>query len=425
MIYVSIDTNVYVNLLTEVLVNDNAEINAIPSQLEDLNLLCREGVVTLLMPEVVKLELHKSNSKVEEDYKREYSKLINYIDKYSESPWSEIREVKKKVIDLIEAEQDNKVCYWKEEYAKLMKFFTNKYIQYIELTPDVICQVYKKKIAGLITDSQLNDALIIESIHYYFKQQEIDDEDLLLFITEDKKDFFVKGDLAGFKTLKDKFQNPEYKAYGLYNLKQLYKYINANFDVEVPEREIKTKWSDFEKRHPDWDLDNEEVRKEYIDIEEDINLMINNLFERKLQDLPKDIVDIRKRVLDEIENILVKCRNMMSWSDRSELKLYRWLNSRYEINLYSSKLSDLFLIRDSLQEYLNVHEKMDEEMLEGYDWKSCSECDKTFVYQIDYTNIEVDKNAKDINCPYCGTINGEMITDGLINTYSSEELLFL
>ncbi|MBU5439856.1 hypothetical protein KQI42_17715 [Tissierella sp. MSJ-40] len=139
MIYVSIDTNVYVNLLTEVMANDNVEENDTPSQLEDLNLLCKQGVVTLLIPEVVKLELQKSNSKLEEDYKREYSKLVDYIDKYSESSWSEIRGVKKKIIDLIEEEQDNKVYYWEEEYAKLMNFFGNEYIQHIELTPDAKC----------------------------------------------------------------------------------------------------------------------------------------------------------------------------------------------------------------------------------------------------------------------------------------------
>lgn len=425
MIYVSIDTNIYVNILTEVMANDNAEENDIPSQLGDLNLLCKKGAVTLLIPEVVKLELQKSNSKFEEDYKRAYSKLIDYIDKYSEGSWSEIREVKRKVIDLIEGEQDNKVCYWEEEYAKLMNFFGNGYIQHIELIPDTICKTYKNKIAGLITDSQLNDALIIESIHCYLKQQEMNDDDLLFFITGDKKDFFIKGDIAGFNILKDKFQIPDCKVYGLYNLKQLYKYINTNFDVELPKEEIETKWSEFEKRYPDWDLEDDEVRKEYITIEKDINLMINKLFESKLQDLPKEIIDIRKRVLDEIETILLKCRNMMSWGDRSELKLYLWLNSRYEINLYSSKLSDLFLIRDSLQEYLNVHENMDEEILEGHDWKKCSKCDKTFVYQADYTNIEEDKDTKDIICPYCGTINGSIITDGLINTYKSEELLFI
>jgi hypothetical protein len=369
MIYVSIDTNVYVNLLTEVLANDNAEEKDIPSELEELNLLCKEGVVTLLIPEVVKLELQKSNSKVEEDYKREYSKLIGYIDKYSESSWSEIREVKKKVINLIESEQDDKVCYWKEEYDKLMSFFDNEYIQHVELTPDMICKTYKKKIAGLITDSQLNDALIIESINCYFKQQEMNSDDLLFFITGDKKDFFIKGDIAGFSILKEKFQTHSCKVYGLYNLKQLYKHINANFEVELSNGEIETKWSEFEKKYPDWDFDNDEAIEEYAYIEEDINLMINKLFESKLQDLPKEIIDIRKRVLKEIENILLRCRNMRSWDDRSESKLYRWLNGRFEINLYSSKLSDLFLIRDSLQEYLRVHEEMDEEIVEGHDWK--------------------------------------------------------
>ncbi|MBU5439855.1 hypothetical protein KQI42_17710 [Tissierella sp. MSJ-40] len=200
---------------------------------------------------------------------------------------------------------------------------------------------------------------------------------------------------------------------------------NVNFDVELPKREIETKWSEFEQKYPDWDLKNDEVRKEYISIEKDIDLMINKLFESKLQDLPKEIIDIRKRVLDEIETILLKCRNMISWGDRSESKLYLWLNSRYEINLYSSKLSDLFLIRDNIQEYLKVHEKMDKEILEDYDWKKCSKCEKTFVYQVDYTDIQGDKNTKDIICPYCRTINGSIITDGLINIYRSEELLFI
>ena len=367
MIYVSIDTNVYINLLTEVMTNDNVEENDIPSQLEDLNLLCKKGIVTLLIPEVVKLELQKFNSKVEEDYRNEYSKLINYIDKYSKSSWSEIRGVKNKIIDLIEEEQNNKVYYCEEEYAKLMVFFENDYIEHVELTSDAICKAYKKKISGLITDSQLNDALIIESIHGYFKQQEMDDNDLVLFISGDKKDFFVKGDRAGFKVLKDKFKISNHEVYGLYNLKQLYKYINANFDVQLPEGEIETKWSEFEKKYPDWDFENDGVREEYTRIEENINVMINELFERKLQDLPKEIIDIRKRVLGEIENILLKCRDMISWDDKSELRLYRWLNSRAEINLYSSKLSDLFLIRENLQEYLSVHEKMDEEILEGDD----------------------------------------------------------
>ena len=422
MIYVCIDTNVYINLLTEVMDTDDTGQNDAPTQLDDLNLLCKEGVVTVLIPEVVKLELQRANNKFEVDCKREYSKLIDYIDKYSTNLWSEIRGVGKKIITLIEDEQDKKIHYWINEYSKLMTFFAKDYIQHIELNPDIICESYKKKVAGLITDSQINDAIIIESIHYYFRQQ-IWNDDLLFFITGDKKDFFAMGEVAGFNILKSKFKIPNSKLYGLYNLKQLYKYINANFDVGLPKEEIETKWSEFEKRYPEWDFEDDEVREEYCNIEKDINLMINKLFESKLQDLPKDIIDIRKRVLNEIETILLKCRNMVSWDNRSELKLYQWLNSRSEINLYSSKLSDLFLIRDNLQEYLKVHEKMDEEILEGHDWKKCCKCNKTFVYQVNDMNVQGGKDSEGIICPYCNATNGSIITDGFINTYKAEEIL--
>jgi len=87
--------------------------------------------------------------------------------------------------------------------------------------------------------------------------------------------------------------------------------------------------------------------------------------------------------LTEIEIILEKCRSKISWNDRSEIKLYLWLNNRYEINLYYSKLSNLFLIRNNLEEYLKLHEEMDKDILEGCEWKMCSKCGKVFIYNVD------------------------------------------
>jgi vacuolar-type H+-ATPase subunit H len=423
MIYICIDTNVYIHLLTELVDNCNNEQNDAPNQLHELNLLCKKGVVKVLIPEVVKLELQKTNNKVEEDYKREYSKLIDTIDKTLPELWNEIRDTGKKIIDLTEEEQNKKIDYWSNEYKKLITFFKKDYIQTIELTPDIICECYKKKIEGLITDSQMNDALIIESVYSYLKKQEWKDYDLLFFVTGDKKDFFTKGQIAGFNILKKKFEISLERIYGLYSLKQLYKYIDANYHVNLEAIDIETRWEEFKRKYPEWDFENDEAIEEHNKIEDDINTAINILFNNKLQDLPEDIRNIRKRVLSEIEIILKECRSKISWDDRSELKLYQWLNNRHEIDLYSSKLSDLFQIRDSLQKYLKVHEEMDRDMLEGYDWKICCKCRKVFVYEFNEMNVLGSENKVEIVCPYCKTKNGLIMNEGTIKTYRTEDVL--
>lgn len=422
MIYICIDTNVYIHILTEVMDDNDREQKDAPNQLDELNLLSRAGVVKVLIPEVIKLELQKTNNKVEADFKRDYSKLIDIIDKAVVELWNEIQDIGKKIIVLTEEEQNKKISYWNNEYKKLMTFFENEYIETIELTPNIICSSYKKKIADVITDSQMNDALIIESVYSYLKKQQWNEGDLLFFITGDKKDFFTKGEVAGFNILKKKFKIHDYRVYGLYSLKQLYKYINASFEVNLPSIEVETRWEEFERKYPEWDFENGEAMEEYNNIEEDINVAINNLFNNKLQDLPEDVRNIRKRILLEIETILEKCRSKISWDAKSQSKLYQWLYNRYEINLYSSKLSDLFLIRDNLQEYLKVHKEMDSDILEGHDWKTCCKCGKAFIYEVNEMNVQGGKDTGVI-CPYCNTENGSIVADGIINTYRTEEVL--
>ncbi|OCB00092.1 PIN domain-containing protein [Clostridium beijerinckii] len=422
MIYICIDTNVYIHMLTEIIDNIDKEHNDVPTQLEELNILCQKGCVTLLVPEVVKLEMQKANNKAEENYRRDYSILIDTIDKATAKLWNEIHDSRNKIISLTEEEQNKKISYWNNEYKKLITFFGKEYIQTIELTPDIICKGYKKKIADLITDSQMNDELIIESVYSHLKKNVWSNNDVLFFVTGDKKDFFTKGEVAGFNILKNKFEMPIERVYGLYSLKQLYKYINANYELNLNPIDIKTRWEEFNKKYPEWDFEDDEASNEHDKIEEDINRAINNLFENKLKDLPEEIRNIRKRVLTEIEIILKKCRNKISWDNRSELKLYLWLNNRNEMNLYSSKLSDLFLIRDNLEEYLKLHEEMDKDMLEGYDWKLCSKCGKAFIYNVNEKNVPEEKVRKSIICPYCNIENGSILTEGIIKTYKTEEI---
>lgn len=155
-----------------------------------------------------------------------------------------------------------------------------------------------------------------------------------------------------------KFTNIKYNVIGLYNLQQLHEYINFKFDIETTE-EIKKKYEHFNDEYQEADFGNDEVSEKFNNVERENNETINKIFREKAVNAPVYLQDIRKRLLDEIMDVLRKCRHTVSWGDRSELKLYQWLDDRDEDQIPSSKLSELFIIKDSLKKYLQVHIEMD------------------------------------------------------------------
>ena len=90
-------------------------------------------------------------------------------------------------------------------------------------------------------------------------------------------------------------------------------------------------------------LTNKDLRKEIL-----------NEF-RRLDKSNKQIKFERSKYIEDIRDILKKCRSLSSWDDRSELKLYLWLNyhSENEIDLLS--LSDILVIKNNLEKYYKIH----------------------------------------------------------------------
>ena len=219
-----------------------------------------------------------------------------------------------------------------------------------------------RKICGEITEFQTNDAYIIDSIYNYCNQKHLDDCDEIILITQNKKDFFESQKTLKLYKLKQKFVDTKYNVIGLYCLHQLHEYINFKFDIETT-KEIEKKYKQFNNDYPEAVFDNDEVSEKFCKIESENNETINGMFEEKAVNAPVYLQDIRKRLLGEIMDILGKCRQTVSWNDRSELKLYQWLENRNEEQIPSSKLSELFIIKDSLKKYLQVHIEMDSEMV--------------------------------------------------------------
>ena len=58
----------------------------------------------MLVPAVVKLEMQNANNKAEENYRRDFSILIDTIYKVAAKLWNEICDSKNKIISLTEEE---------------------------------------------------------------------------------------------------------------------------------------------------------------------------------------------------------------------------------------------------------------------------------------------------------------------------------
>ena len=69
--------------------------------------------------------------------------------------------------------------------------------------------------------------------------------------------------------------------------------------------------------------------------------------------------DNRSEILNDITALLASGRSRLSWDNRSELKLYQWLEEHSEDELPALDEKELKVIRQSLVDYLRVHVEMD------------------------------------------------------------------
>lgn len=65
----------------------------------------------------------------------------------------------------------------------------------------------------------------------------------------------------------------------------------------------------------------------------------------------------------DIISLLAACRRTMSWDNRSELKLYSWLEEHSENEISELDINELIVIRKNIIEYLQIHLDMDSDLL--------------------------------------------------------------
>ena len=65
--------------------------------------------------------------------------------------------------------------------------------------------------------------------------------------------------------------------------------------------------------------------------------------------------DFKKRLQKDIERLLVECREADNWDEKSESKLFQWMEGVEEDELYNCSLLKLRKIRSDVSDYLYIH----------------------------------------------------------------------
>ncbi|MGJ0909420.1 PIN domain-containing protein [Clostridium botulinum] len=348
MVYIFLDTNIYIKLLTNLADN---------SFFQELKVLVKEKVVKLLVPEIVLLELYKQNRTVKHNFENELNKLQVNIKECCKSLWSEVREIESKISSLIIEERKDKEETWDSNYNVLLNYLTSSDVEYIEFTPRIMCNGEKRKMSGKLVrtnESSSQDAYNIECLISYLNSIEESHNTEFIICTNDIKDFSKnKKYKNGFYNLHPIFECDFKNAKCVNSLENLMKYINYGFEyIEETNVDVKA----IEEFNSVCDDLGEEEYSELYGKDKSVCLEnLNEIFMKKIIHTQNDLQKYREVVINDIYKLLNHCRESKKWSNRSEFKLYSWLENREEDYICMLKLSDLILIRENMNRYLKIH----------------------------------------------------------------------
>lgn len=196
MKYIFIDTNIYIYcaLITKG--------NYTTKTIDALNKTINTKNTKLLMPEIIKLEFEKKAKNIfENEVSNDIKKIKKKIQEISfpEYLGEEKSKIEKNIDDLLEKRRKN----LKRVSENIIKDIEeNKNTIILELTNDIFFKSYKRALKGEKPytgkicsqcgnmENVINaDCIIIESLLEYFKTQDLNDKDELIFCSNNTKDF--------------------------------------------------------------------------------------------------------------------------------------------------------------------------------------------------------------------------------------------
>lgn len=354
--HVFVDTNIFIRIATQGRPGCERE------HYENLRTLVESGTFTLLVPEVVALEVLKAFRTLPKEIKSNCDKLIDSVSKATKGTWNEIESINTEVMALIKQTKQNRIKACGELSELIRAFLQSGAATAIPLTPEILVAAKRRQIAGKMPNckkSSDQDALIVESLVSYFESNEQCDS--MLFCTENTADFALElapKDLDRCFVLDPNIQDSLPKSHFSTTLEAMLAVAGGFEDLPEPTNPDIEAALEYRDRHDD--IDDELFSEAHQLLGEAVNKEFVKQFEEgMLPTLPDEIQTIRSRLADTIKETLAKCRMCQSWSDRSEYKLPQWIEFVDEEMIPYTSIPRMVRIKRSLEEYLQVHKQMD------------------------------------------------------------------
>ncbi|MCI0458359.1 MAG: PIN domain-containing protein [Gemmataceae bacterium] len=186
MKYLVIDTNIWVRVISQG--RPGCEI----THLDDLRRLVEESKITLLLPEVVQLELGKHWRSFTETVEIEIGKLEKELDSLLRKQfWTEIEDVQKSLREFLAEQKAKKISAASERFQKVQSLLASPKIIILPFTPDIHFRGRKRLMAGRMPKPENrahSDACILESLAVFFEHSQKDEHELC-FCSENVADF--------------------------------------------------------------------------------------------------------------------------------------------------------------------------------------------------------------------------------------------
>jgi len=186
MKYLVVDTNIWVRVISQG--KPGCEI----THLDDLGTLVQDSKVTLLLPEVIKLELSKEWRSFRERVEIEIGKLEKDLDSLVRKQfWTEIEDVQNSLREFLANQKTRKISAARERFDKVQQLLSSPRIVNLPFTPDIHFRGRKRLMAGRMPKPENrahSDACIIETLALFFEDQPKDEHELC-FCSENVGDF--------------------------------------------------------------------------------------------------------------------------------------------------------------------------------------------------------------------------------------------
>ena len=352
MMYAFVDSNILIRVVSQG--RPGCELQ----RFEDLVALAEGGVIRVLVPEVLMLELEKHFRLLPRQFESQCDKVTHSLTKATEDAWNEIDALKLGLLDQVAGYKTTKIAECEQMTARIMEFLRSTFIQSIPLTNDIWLDTQRRLIAGRMPNSKGSadqDASIIASIVAFFRQAK-DQEARLLFCSENVHDFAVecKSDAKDrLFALHPLIQSDLPHARYFVNLETMLAFAKGYEALPEPNDEQIELAVNMRDLH---DFDSDEYWTFQKIVDERFAKQVADRYATEIApSLPIEVNSARGELATAIHEQLRQCRGCPTWNERSEDKLPAWLEFVPESLVPYTSLPNMVRIRRNLEEYLRRH----------------------------------------------------------------------